>query len=707
MIALTLFLGAVAFGYDSVCHDPTGAVCAAGPATASPEANWSTDSSEHRDLFDQTMALAGLPAELRQPFELPSFVPARGLNPPAFADAARVVERGRLIAEFAQLPDFSYSLWDWASGNETCPILAGEDAATCHLFEQHMGAVNSNHFLPQAQDFYGHYHALALARAAECKAMADALGPSHAEYPRACEVEALILESVGHHYLQDAWSAGHMWERWGSPDLADMPGRPAALAAAMTSGLIHGARAVLEAELGSFGTFDDPLCAPHPDVTWVLGDGTRGPGLGDLYLDRLEEPAFSEQHGHLYGCAVAGLLEVYEAAGQQHGPASPAPGLRSFDPTSNDCFGQRVTNQAFRRAFGIDFVDFTGTARHIELSPEIAGQLVFRAATSIADEPLDARQLALYRHDLARVAAMSTLYNQIDPTATDLATGGAGSLIGIEPNGAFRKTPVSSYVDPALPWSTAATDDRQRPLTRLFHRAHADDWCRTTTLADLEALREGALGQDEVGCKTCVEFARRHVRPGEPGEDTYDPEPVCALLNPNAALVYQAGATGDSTALAEQWCGCPADVDVIRYDLTMEPCLGSSIDVEYEVGLHLDLFDTVRVVDPGFVRSVYSGTDPCYRREQTGQFATDLAPTVGTNSVTLISRTTKAASECAADGTLLPAEYTYDNVGLTLAVASGPRSPDGAFDFNYTHELVFTDGCVATETYSGSLTPRP
>ena len=106
-----------------------------------------------------------------------------------------------------------------------------------------------------------------------------------------------------------------MWERWGSPDLADMPGRPAALAAAMTSWLIHGARAVLEAELGSFGTFDDPLCAPHPDVTWVLGDGTRGPGLGDLYLDRLEEPAFSEQHGHLYGCAVAGLLE-------RHGHAS-------------------------------------------------------------------------------------------------------------------------------------------------------------------------------------------------------------------------------------------------------------------------------------------------------------------------------------------------------------------------------------------------
>jgi hypothetical protein len=29
----------------------------------------------------------------------------------------------------------------------------------------------------------------------------------------ACETEAKVLEAIGQHYLQDAWSMGHLWER--------------------------------------------------------------------------------------------------------------------------------------------------------------------------------------------------------------------------------------------------------------------------------------------------------------------------------------------------------------------------------------------------------------------------------------------------------------------------------------------------------------
>jgi hypothetical protein len=93
------------------------------------------------------------------------------------------------------------------------------------MFSQHLGGLNSSHFLPQAADFYSHYHALALVRAAECADTWEQI-PADArdrleDYVLQCEKEALVLEAVGHHFLQDAWSMGHMWERWGSSSLED------------------------------------------------------------------------------------------------------------------------------------------------------------------------------------------------------------------------------------------------------------------------------------------------------------------------------------------------------------------------------------------------------------------------------------------------------------------------------------------------------
>lgn len=91
----------------------------------------------------------------------------------------------------------------------------------CHEYFPHIGMLNSNHMVPQARRFYDHYHRLALQRAAQCATVFDDLSAAHRDrfrpYVLACEKQALALEAVGQHFLQDAWSMGHMWERWGGP----------------------------------------------------------------------------------------------------------------------------------------------------------------------------------------------------------------------------------------------------------------------------------------------------------------------------------------------------------------------------------------------------------------------------------------------------------------------------------------------------------
>ena len=45
------------------------------------------------------------------------------------------------IGEFTHLPDFSWAVWDWASGHETCPLEGATSVAECHDFASHMGPV--------------------------------------------------------------------------------------------------------------------------------------------------------------------------------------------------------------------------------------------------------------------------------------------------------------------------------------------------------------------------------------------------------------------------------------------------------------------------------------------------------------------------------------------------------------------------------------
>ena len=86
------------------------------------------------------------------------------LQPASFLAASAQQLRTHSPSEFAQLPDFAYTLWDWAMGDETCPLDSSIPTQQCHSFTGHMGATNSNHFVPQTSTNYNHYHRLALDR---------------------------------------------------------------------------------------------------------------------------------------------------------------------------------------------------------------------------------------------------------------------------------------------------------------------------------------------------------------------------------------------------------------------------------------------------------------------------------------------------------------------------------------------------------------
>lgn len=619
---LVVLLVGPAFGFDSVCFVETGSPCKPGPQAA--RSRWLGPSDEHRALFEFTRIFGGLPADVSRDFTLPVFTSDEpvavdgqtepSLEPVNFFDAVLVKDRVMSVPEFAELPDHAFALWDWARGLELCPLdaalPAAADPSKCHEFESHMGAVNSNHFVPQAQYFYGYYHQLALDRAGACAAAESritsrggAVEPFR-PFLRACEAEALVLEATGQHFLEDAWSTGHMWERWGSPDLADFPTVSDALLVAMTSGLVHGAKAVLEglpvshpdifAALAAAGvdvtqyTWADPLCAPHPEVRWVgPGQATPAAGAGDLFLNELltgQGADFPAQYRQLFSCATASLRAVYQAAGAQHGPLGAlAGGLAPVDPTSDACFGQRATNRAMARGIGLDYTDPSGVSQRISLGSDLASLLIPALSTQVG-ATITPATLIQFRLGTAFLVTQTQLRAFFDPDATDLAEGGLGTFLGVDRNLVYVNAPLAPYVDPPLPWpppSGAAGADAERAswLARTFHRAHALEWCNRfragdPDFLDVEALRSkvetlGTIGapasQLEAACAACGEFAARHLRVGR-GATDYDTarEPLCHFLADDPAsaqYVYKPGSPSDTVpALAESYCGCGLEV---------------------------------------------------------------------------------------------------------------------------------------------------
>ncbi|MBK8254315.1 MAG: hypothetical protein IPK82_16810 [Polyangiaceae bacterium] len=376
---------------------------------------------EHRRGFELAAQQAGLPASALDTVKLavlsgPSANLAIGGNGATSsidlvspASPTRGVFRAYAFDELAQLPDFSYALWDWARGNETCPLiqLSGSfgDPHTCHLFESHMGATNSNHFPPQSDNWFTHYHSLAVGRAQACRDLRNQiwnLAPAaeqqardarFATFYKACEIEALTYEAVAQHYLQDSWSAGHMWQRWGSTYLDHFPVVDAvgtdpedltwnalddsiqrllvAEIVAVSAGTIHGSDPPLFEE---GVTSHDALCYPDDDVQ-ALDGANLIHVVGDLHMHDVvgAPPAHSDissgiflydvsqlqsQAQKLLGCSAGAIGQVYTTLTDDATFGSPVLGPKTGDPpmfNATACQAPRVTNRAMHE--GIDATD--------------------------------------------------------------------------------------------------------------------------------------------------------------------------------------------------------------------------------------------------------------------------------------------------------------------------------------------------------------
>ncbi|NOY90529.1 MAG: hypothetical protein GXP55_04905 [Deltaproteobacteria bacterium] len=626
--------------YDSLCRVPSTPTsstvaglglgagnednCPPGPAAAQARfriqqqaAGSAPALDEHRQILEDAMRAAGLPAAALATIELPVYTSSDdvvsvthwfradetvpSVMPVTVDTATRVRTRRYTVDELAQLPDFSYSLWDWAGGNETCPLGNGADPIACHTFTTHTGAVNSNHFVPQADHFYDRLHLMALARAAKCADMHGRIGAAHArefeDYIKQCEYEALTIEAEAQHFLQDAWSAGHMWERWGSTDLEDFPTFDFSYAlppedqkliiadtVAAMSGLIHGAEALA-------GTCDR-MCCPDGNTRFILGGGSSEPMAGDIHLRAtdgipgvLDGSDYAVQADHLTRCTASSVRAVYMAlspAGMDPmlGAAS-APSYTAIpaDQVAAFCHGGRATNKAMLDAMGIDFSAF-GSRFQVSFEGAVrVGRYLVRTATRGGSVLLPDTGIDRMSRDLVRIYHAAKASALDDPNGTNIAALRDAAnqpllLLGVSPNSAYpRADHTAGYEDPPLPWAEGG-DPKAAVLARAYNMAHASEWCSTMTAEMLDSLRSRAVrarsreslcdrlpGPGREGCdelRICVAFAVRHLRTGS---DACDPgqQPICNYLKPESAFIYQSvsGTSPTSAQLmtaAKDWC---------------------------------------------------------------------------------------------------------------------------------------------------------
>ena len=337
------------------------------------------------------------------------------------ASPKRSFTRNTVLSDLAEISDNSYSFSDYLMGNEHClpqnvARSTQSDIQACHTYKSHVAIVNSTHFAPQNQHVYWAYHEAALEHALRCKSVQEALDKATAPWltadkksqaVKACELEALALQSVASHYLQDAWSTGHMWQRWGSPLFpVDNASQKQSILVGMVAGLIHGWRSVARETFGVEGMQHDQLCMPG---AWTTSDPTSvvqfmqasrgGPPLnggGDLYLlpctaqkpdfippgppgwavapGQIGDPSsegigtdvgalrpLSPQYERMMTCVMRGFAEVYDDGPQTSGARIPL--ATNFDSAidssmSAACWDARVTNRSMLLGAGINAESF-------------------------------------------------------------------------------------------------------------------------------------------------------------------------------------------------------------------------------------------------------------------------------------------------------------------------------------------------------------
>jgi hypothetical protein len=427
--------------------------------------------------------------------------------------AATEILRAITVAEFAQVPDMSAGLSDFLLGNEHC-FLTGTGRTTldeiqaCHEFKSHLGLVNSSHFGSQARAAYGLYHGIALQKAAQCRELADATAsgdPSLAILPptlvASCEQESLIFEAVASHFLSDAWSSGHMWERWGAPVFpSSVQEQQRVFLAGLTSGFIHGWRITLEDTLHippvieSPGLFHDAMCMPGPTnavsarlpdllpFQFVNRDGIANFGAGDLYLQPctartaaqmsdVSGPSIDQsvlsvwgsaavlaggpmawQRRRMSSCLTMGFREVYNAGPMTIGPV-PFVGPTPDVPSSLDegCWNQWATNASLYA--GLESTPISARSDNQSNLYAATGALLYTLSGS--GSGLDPAVAAQYRAGVIQVRATLEFEALNAPDRTNLARGFLPPLAGQAPGNNYVPA-ISGGTNPSLEIPTRA-----------------------------------------------------------------------------------------------------------------------------------------------------------------------------------------------------------------------------------------------------------
>jgi hypothetical protein len=353
--------------------------------------------NEHALLAAYAAQLGGLPPTLKQTFFVSYPAPNRLIASKAnnggwiVGPSALPMDqegdwtntlRAYGLYELAQIPDWSFSVADWAGSNETCPLNrveggfpdSAEDPGNrrCHDYLLSIGPLNATHFSPASQSVYTHYHQLAMNRMSECLTLAAGLTDYYAtlgERPlvwspanteaHECEREAMIYEMFAQHFLQDAWATGHMWHRWGYAEPGQFPyalderydehwddveevptenvnGRRAVLAGTVAGfvGMVHGTKSVTEKifrTAAAAGLLDDPLNGPlfdnfpflYKPVKWQDNHGFSARGAGDLWASLIvgaHDEDYAPWRDRFLSCSAKSMRQVYQAGPKAHGP---------------------------------------------------------------------------------------------------------------------------------------------------------------------------------------------------------------------------------------------------------------------------------------------------------------------------------------------------------------------------------------------------
>ncbi len=480
-------------------------------------------------------------------------------------------------ANFTGVPDYSYSVLDWLNKNSFCPPFADETyAGGCHDFVGWLGGFNSPHFGSQATAMYKRYHALALDIAGRAQRLRVRLGQgpekdAHEDIVKEMELEALAFEGFAQHFLQDRWAMGHMWERWGAGDAAQMGVAQDGLRMAYllgigaAAGLLHGSEAVINDQRGIVETIDrvtgirrfleaaDPMSSPVirdgvvVPMEWRHASegegGDSNPGVGDerfndLYLESLtgsgqfgsgyggvtqrrEDLKFSaaRQFNEMMTCSKAGWAEVVRAFGRHPeggfgAHKAPLSGSAPNFAINNEarCWDMWATNEAM----------YTGLMDDGNLPIKYLALLGGSSALGAA----------VGRTGLVTMAGKMWIRKFREPKGTDLATGGIGVLADMATanNYGLPKYALPARVD-GLPEEETVGIDR-RTLYGAFNRAHSDYWCESLE-EKLAPLRGSEKEHEQQVCRYLADFAYQGTgetyRGQQARERLFDGKPVQSI----------------------------------------------------------------------------------------------------------------------------------------------------------------------------------